>query len=195
MFIEYGGKIPRVAASAFVAPTAVLIGDVEVGAEASIWFGVVLRADRGTISIGARSAVEDNAVVHAREHHRTVIGDDVTVGHCAVLDDCIIENGALVGSNAVILGGAVVGRNSVIAAGSVVAIDARVPGGVVAAGAPAQVRKRLAGRSADWIEHSGAETLEQMHGYRVDGIGDPNSHDLRSTARRRRGSSAIVNAP
>src|SRR5271165_5733074 len=104
MFIEYGGKVPRVAASAVIAPTAGLIGDAEVGAEASIWFGVVLRADRGRISVGARSAVEDNAVVHAREHHRTLIGDDVTIGHCAVLDDCTIESGALVGSNAVILG-------------------------------------------------------------------------------------------
>src|SRR5215472_11187213 len=110
MFIEYRGKTPRVAASAFVAPSAMLIGDVSVGEESSIWFGVVLRADGGSIRVGARSAVEDNAVVHATEGGRTVIGDDVTIGHCAVLDDCTIEAGALIGSNAVVLQGAVVGE-------------------------------------------------------------------------------------
>ena len=100
MFIEYDGKVPRISETAFVAPTAMLIGDVEVGDRASIWFGVVLRADNGTIRIGARSAIEDNAVVHAREGRITTVGDDATVGHCAVLDDCTIGKGALVGSNA-----------------------------------------------------------------------------------------------
>ena len=94
MFVEYRGKAPRVAARAFIAPTAVLIGDVLVGEEASIWFGVVLRADKGTIRIGARSSIQDNAVVHASERGSTRIGNDVTVGHCAVLDDCTIEDGA-----------------------------------------------------------------------------------------------------
>ena len=186
MFIEYGGKTPRVAASAFIAPTATLIGDVEVGEEASIWFGVVLRADRGAIRIGARAAIEDNAVVHAREHKVTAIGADATVGHCAVLDDCTIASGALVGSNAVILSGATVGTNALVAAGSVVTAEASVPQGVVAAGSPAQVRKTLEGRSADWIAHNAEETVVQMRGYRRDGIGDPHHHTIRSTERRSR---------
>ena len=115
MFVEHLGKSPRVAASAFVAPTAVLIGDVVVGDESSVWFGVVLRADSGKIRIGARSSIEDNAVIHASARGFTIIGDDVTVGHCAVLDDCTIENGALIGSNAVILNGAVVGASTLVA--------------------------------------------------------------------------------
>ncbi|GAC1348950.1 MAG: gamma carbonic anhydrase family protein [Vulcanimicrobiaceae bacterium] len=187
MFIEYRGKTPRVAASAFVAPTAVLVGDVIVGDESSIWFGVVIRADRGTVRIGARSAVEDNAVIHATDDRTTVIGNDVTVGHCAVLDDCTIEDGALVGSNAVVLGGAIVGRQSVIAAGAVVTADACVPAHVVAAGAPAKVRKAVAGRAADWIAQSTDASLAQAQAYRRDNIGDPQHHDIRTTSRRKRG--------
>jgi carbonic anhydrase/acetyltransferase-like protein (isoleucine patch superfamily) len=185
MFIEYQGRTPRVSASAFIAPTAVLIGDVIVGDESSIWFGVVLRADRGSIRIGARSSVEDNAVVHAGEHRTTVIGDDVTVGHCAVLDDCTVENKALIGSNAVVLDGALVGESTVVAAGSVVVVDGRVEARSVVAGAPARVHKALAGRAAEWIAHSSAETLEQAHAYRRDGIGDPLHHETKTTQRRK----------
>jgi carbonic anhydrase/acetyltransferase-like protein (isoleucine patch superfamily) len=191
MFIEYAGKVPRISETAFIAPTAVLIGDVEVGEGASIWFGVVLRADNGKIRIGAHAAIEDNAVVHAREDRITTIGDAATIGHCAVLDDCTIGKGALVGSNATILAGATIGTGSVVAAGSVVTVDAHVPAAVVVAGAPARVRKTLAGRSADWIAHSSEETGVQMLGYRRDGIGDPHHHDLVSTGRHRRGGSPV----
>lgn len=145
MFIEYRGKMPRVATTAFVAPTAVLVGDVIVGDDSSIWFGVVVRADRGTVRIGARSAIEDNAVIHATDDRITTVGDDVTIGHGTILDDCTIEDGALVGSNAVVLGGAVIGRGSVVGAGAVVSADTRVPASVVAAGVPARVRKAVAG--------------------------------------------------
>jgi carbonic anhydrase/acetyltransferase-like protein (isoleucine patch superfamily) len=186
MFIEYRGKSPRVASTAFVAPSAVLIGDVLVGEEASIWFGVVIRADKGSVRIGARSSIEDNAVVHAGHARVTGIGDDVTIGHCAVLDDCTVEDNALIGSNAVVLDGAVVGKNTVIAAGSVVTVDTKVPAEVVAAGVPATIHKLLAGRAAEWIAHSSRETLEQAREYRRDNIGDPLHHE-RMTTRRGRG--------
>ena len=104
------------AASAFVAPTAVVIGDVEVGEEASIWFGTVIRGDNGPIRIGARTSVQDNSVIHVSEGNQTLIGDDCTIGHCVTMEDCTIENGALVGSNAVVLNDAVVGSRSLIAA-------------------------------------------------------------------------------
>ena len=186
MYIEFQGKSPRVAESAFVAPTAMLIGDVVVGEESSIWFGVVLRADGGSIRIGARSAIEDNAVVHSRPHRTTVVGNDVTVGHCAVLDDCVIEDRALIGSTAVVLSGAIVGNSTVVGAGSVVTVDAHVPAGIVGAGAPLRARKPLEGRAAEWIAHSTTETLDQMHAYRRDGVGDPMLHETKSAARRRR---------
>jgi carbonic anhydrase/acetyltransferase-like protein (isoleucine patch superfamily) len=192
MFVEYRAKSPRVSASAFIAPTAVLIGDVFVGPEASVWFGVVLRADDGEIRIGARSAIEDNAVVHASPGNATIVGEDVTIGHGAVLDDCTVEDGALVGSNAVLLAGAAVGASTVIGAGSVVPADERLPARIVAAGSPATVRKALEGRAAAWAEHGTKASLAQAQAYRRDNIGDPSHHELKSGTRRKRQAAAVT---
>jgi carbonic anhydrase/acetyltransferase-like protein (isoleucine patch superfamily) len=176
VFIEYNGKSPQVHHSAFVAPTAVLIGDVEVGEQASIWFGVVLRGDNGPIRIGARANVQDNSVVHVSENCQTVIGDDVTVGHCATLEDCTIEAGALIGTNAVVLNGAVVGRRSLVAAGSVVGVNAVIPPESVAAGAPAVVKKKLEGPAVAWVDHAGPEYVHLSRSYLREGLGDPAYH-------------------
>jgi carbonic anhydrase/acetyltransferase-like protein (isoleucine patch superfamily) len=171
MIIEYQGKRPKVDPSAFVAPTAVLIGDVEVGPESSIWFGTVLRGDNGPIRIGARSSIQDNAVVHVSEHGKTIIGDDVTVGHAAVMEDCLIKNHALIGSNATILNGAVIGEGALIAAGSVVGERAEIPDRVLAAGAPAKVKKALEGEAATWIEISSREYVKLSRSYLAEKIG------------------------
>ncbi|MBV8344679.1 MAG: gamma carbonic anhydrase family protein [Candidatus Eremiobacteraeota bacterium] len=165
MIIEYQGKRPRVAPSAFVAPTAVLIGDVEIGPESSVWFGAVLRGDNGPIRVGARTSVQDNAVVHVSERGRTIIGDDVTVGHCAVMEDCTIERHALIGSNATLLNGCTIGERSLVAAGSVVAEGAAIPAGVVAAGAPAKVKKSLEGEAARWIEDASGAYVTLSRSY------------------------------
>jgi carbonic anhydrase/acetyltransferase-like protein (isoleucine patch superfamily) len=178
MFIEYNGKTPRVHPSAFVAPTAVLIGDVEVGEESSIWFGTVVRGDNGPIRIGARSSVQDNAVVHVSENNRTTIGNDVTIGHSATLEDCAIEDGALIGTNAVILNGATVGRRALIAAGSVVASGAKIPAEVLAAGAPAVVKKKLEGAAILWVDHGGPEYVKLSRSYLHHGVGDPDMHEV-----------------
>src|ERR1700684_164308 len=122
MIIEYRGKRPKVAASAFVAPTAVLIGDVEIGEEASIWFGTVIRGDHGPIRVGARANVQDNSVLHVSENCETVVEEGATVGHCAVLEDCRIGRGALIGSNAVVLNGGTGGGQSPGAAGRAVGV-------------------------------------------------------------------------
>ena len=175
MIIEYRGKRPRIHPTAFIAPTAVLIGDVEVGEEASIWFGAVLRGDNGPIRVGARTSIQDNCVVHVSEHGQTIVGDDVTVGHCAVMEDCRIERFALVGSNAVVLGGAVVGERSLIAAGSVVGERAQIPPGVVAAGAPAKVKKQLEGEAAQWIAISASEYVALSRSYLEQGTGSENT--------------------
>ena len=171
MIIEYRGRTPRVHPSAFIAPTAVLIGDVEVGAESSIWFGAVLRGDNGPIRIGARTSIQDNAVLHVSEHGQTIIEDDVTVGHCAVMEDCRIKRFALIGSNAVVLGGATVGERSLIAAGSVVGERAQIPDDVLAAGAPATVKKQLEGEAAKWIEISADEYVKLSRRYIEQKIG------------------------
>src|SRR5579864_5559198 len=169
--IEYNGKRPKIDPSAFIAPTAVLIGDVEVGAESSIWFGAVLRGDNGPIRIGARTSIQDNAVIHVSEHGQTIVEDDVTVGHCAVMEDCRIKRFALIGSNAVVLGGATVGERSLIAAGSVVGERAQIPDDVLAAGAPAKVKKQLEGEAAKWIEISADEYVKLSRRYIEQKIG------------------------
>ena len=178
MIIEYRGKRPKIAASAFIAPTAVLIGDVEVGEDASIWFGTVIRADNGPIRIGNRANVQDNAVVHVSEHCTTIIEDDVTVGHCAVMEDCRIGRGSLIGSNAVILNHAVIGEQTLVAAGSVVATGAQIPSRVVVAGAPAVVKKQLEGASVQWVEHGSVEYAQLSRSYLRHGIGEPGAHEV-----------------
>lgn len=170
MIIPYRGRTPKVHPSAFIAPTAVLIGDVEIGSESSIWFGAVLRGDNGPIRVGARTSIQDNAVLHVSEHGRTIVGDDVTVGHCAVMEDCTIERRALIGSNAVVLGGATVGEGSLIAAGSVVGEKSLIPPGVLAAGAPAKVKKPIEGEAAKWIEISAGEYVSLSRSYVEQGI-------------------------
>jgi carbonic anhydrase/acetyltransferase-like protein (isoleucine patch superfamily) len=178
MLIEYRGKQPRIDPSAFVAPNAVLIGDVEVGPQSSIWFGAVLRGDNGPIRVGARTSIQDNAVVHVSEHGLTRIGDDVTVGHCAVMEDCDIGRYALIGSNATLLNGCVIGEGALIAAGSVVGERAKIPARVLAAGAPAKVKKPIEGEAAQWIEISAGEYVKLSRNYLAQSIGAPEDQEI-----------------
>lgn len=165
MILAFRGKTPRVAATAFVAPTAVLIGDVTVGEDASVWFGAVLRGDYGRIEVGARANVQDNAVLHSTDHLPTVVGDGATIGHGAVLEGCTVQRGALVGMNAVVLHGAVIGEEALVAAGSVVTDGTRIPPRTMAAGAPCQVRKELSGVSAEWIARAAAAYVRLSRSY------------------------------
>jgi carbonic anhydrase/acetyltransferase-like protein (isoleucine patch superfamily) len=177
MIIEYRSKRPKIDPSAFVAPTAVLIGDVEVGPESSIWFGAVLRGDNGPIRVGARTSIQDNAVLHVSEGGGTFVGDDVTVGHAAVMEDCRIERYALIGSNATLLNGATIGEGTLVAAGSVVAQRAVIPARVLAAGAPAVVKKPLDGEAAAWIETSSGEYVKLSRSYLAQSIGSLEKHE------------------
>jgi len=169
MLVTYRGKTPRVDPSAFVAPTAVLIGDVEVGPESSIWFGAVLRGDNGPIRVGARSSIQDNSVIHVTSG--TYIGDDVTIGHAAVMEDCTIEAKALIGSNAVLLNGSRIGAGSLVAAGSVVGERFVVPPNVLVAGAPAKIKKQIEGEARRWIEIASDEYVHLSRSYLSEGIG------------------------
>lgn len=152
--IALGDRQPRVAEDAYVAPTAVLIGDVVVEPGASIWFGAVLRADFNRIIVGRGSCVQDNAVIHTAGEGPTEIGPNVTVGHMAVLEGCVIEEGALIGMGAIVLPGARVGRRAIVAAGAVVKEGDGIPPEVLAAGVPAQVKKNLSGSAAQWVERA-----------------------------------------
>jgi carbonic anhydrase/acetyltransferase-like protein (isoleucine patch superfamily) len=159
MIISFRGKTPRVHPTAFIAPTAVLIGDVEVDEESSIWFGAVLRGDCGPIRIGARTSVQDNAVIHVSKI--TQIGDDVTIGHAAVMEDCRVKRHALIGMNAVLLNFCVIGEGSLVAAGSVVGERVEIPDHVLVAGAPAKVKKTIDGEILQRM-HEGAEEYVQL---------------------------------
>jgi carbonic anhydrase/acetyltransferase-like protein (isoleucine patch superfamily) len=152
-----GDRKPRVPDDAFVAPTATLIGDVELGGASSVWFGAVLRGDFDRIEIGDGSCVQDNAVVHAAEGLPTIVGANVTVGHAAMLEGCVVEDGALISMGAIVLQRARVGAGALVAAGSVVREGQVIPAGVVAAGVPAVVKKEVDGSSRAWVETAAVE--------------------------------------
>ena len=157
MIIELDGITPQVADDAFIAPTAVLIGDVTVEAGASIWFGAVLRGDNSAIVIGEGSNVQDNCVIHCAADLPTLVGANVTVGHMAMLEGCEISDNVLVGMGAIVLQRATVGANSLVAAGAVVGEGMQIPSGVLAAGVPAKVKKELAGSSQRWVQTAARE--------------------------------------
>lgn len=173
LLLPFGGKSPRVAESAFLAPTAVLVGDVIVEEDASIWFGAVLRGDDPThpIRVGRRSSVQDGCVVHVGNWGPTLIGPSVTVGHGAVFESCTIGEGSLIGMNAVLLQGVEIGRECVIAAASVVLEGTKIPDRSVVAGAPGRVRKTLEGSAAEWVRRSAGHYVDLSRSYLAQGIG------------------------
>jgi carbonic anhydrase/acetyltransferase-like protein (isoleucine patch superfamily) len=154
---EFGGIEPTVAGDVFVAPTAAVVGDVVIGPAASIWFGAVLRGDFGRIEIGEGTCVQDNAVLHCAHDLPTLIGRNVTIGHGAMLEGCVVEDGALVGTGSIVLQRARIGAGSMLAAGTVVVEDQEIPPGVLAAGTPATVKKELDGLALGWVNSAAAE--------------------------------------
>lgn len=169
MIVSFEGQTPRVHPTAWIAPTAVVIGNVVVEEHASVWYGAVLRGDDPTheIRVGARSSVQDNCVVHVSSRGPTQIGPEVTVGHGAVLESCTIGRGALIGMNAVVLQGAVVGDGALIAAGAVVTEGAEIPGRHLAAGAPARVKKELGEESLGWVARGADHYVELASRHRI----------------------------
>jgi carbonic anhydrase/acetyltransferase-like protein (isoleucine patch superfamily) len=163
--VALGLDRPDVAESAFVAPGAVLIGRVTIGAEASVWYGAVLRADRDTIVVGARSNVQDGCVLHADPGMPLSVGSDVTIGHNATLHGCTIEDLVLIGMGAIVLNGARVARHSIIAAGTVLTEGQQVPEGVLVAGVPGKVRRDVSEAERAEIKRGAATYLElsQLH--------------------------------
>lgn len=141
MAIERGTPfgVPVIAPSAWVHPSAVVIGTVTLGADVSVWPGAVLRGDRDAIVIGAGSNVQDGAVIHCDPGQPCLVGERVTIGHRAVVHGCTVEDGALIGIGAVVLSGAVIGSGALVAAGAVVGEGKVIPPGVLVAGVPAKV--------------------------------------------------------
>ncbi len=144
IILPFRGVWPRIAEDAYIAPGAAVIGDVEIGAEASVWFGCVLRGDDHAIKVGPRTNVQDGTMIHVTlDAHATVIGAGVTIGHGARLHGCVLEDGCLVGIGAIVLDGAVVETESMVAGGAVVTPRKRVPKHQLWGGSPAKFMRAL----------------------------------------------------
>ena len=150
LILPWGGRMPVVARTAFLARNATLIGDVTLADQSSVFYGAVLRADGGTIHLGERSNLQDNVTVHADPGMPTMIGKGVSVGHAAMLHSCIIEDNCLIGMSATVLTGAVIGTGSLVAAGAVVLEGTIIPPNSLVLGMPAKVHREL---NAEQREH------------------------------------------
>jgi carbonic anhydrase/acetyltransferase-like protein (isoleucine patch superfamily) len=138
---EFNGKYPRIADDVFLAPDAVIIGDVEIGSGSGVWFGCVVRGDIGPIRIGERTNLQEHTMVHLDDGAPTIIGDDVTVGHRAIIHGTQIGDGSLIGMGAIVMSFTKVGSGSIIGAGALLPERAEIPDGVLAMGMPAKVRR------------------------------------------------------
>ena len=167
MEFEFEGRRPKVHPDAYIAPTAVLIGEVEVGAGASVWFGAVLRGDEALIQIGDGANVQDNAVIHCARDLPTIIEHDASVGHSAQLEGCVVETGAVVGMGATMLQRSRLGAGSMLAAGAVLGEGQSVPPGHMAAGVPATVKKALDGSSGSWVGTTAQHYRDRAVRYRA----------------------------
>jgi carbonic anhydrase/acetyltransferase-like protein (isoleucine patch superfamily) len=141
--LSAAGRTPALDPTSFIAAGARVVGGVTLGPGASVWYNAVLRADGDTITVGANSNLQDNVSVHVDAGRPVVIGENVSVGHNAVVHGCTIGDGSLIGMGAVVLNGATIGRGCLIAGGAVVLAGADIPDGSLVAGVPAKVRRAL----------------------------------------------------
>lgn len=179
----YGGKSPRLGERVFVADNATLIGDVDLGDDVSIWFGAVLRGDIHFIRIGARANIQDNCVVHV-EHGTgpAIVGEEVTVGHAAVVHGCTVERGALIGIGAKVLSGAVIGEQALVGGGALVGEGMRVPPRTLAIGVPARVKRDLKPEEIARLEQSWRNYVSYKNEYlkKLSAVSSPLSGERRS---------------
>ncbi len=167
MLRPYRGILPRVHPTAFIDDSAQVIGDVEIGEESSVWMGVVMRGDVNRIRIGRRTNIQDGTIVHVMlGAHDTVVGDEVTVGHRAVLHGCHVADRCLIGIGAILLNGVDVGTESIVAAGTLLTEGTRVPARSLVMGSPGKVSRELTDDDVVSIQRY----AERYVGYRRDYI-------------------------
>ncbi len=167
--LPYRSVTPDVPDSAWIAPTATVVGDVVLGQQVSVFYGAVLRGDSDSIRVGDRTNFQDNVTVHCDTGRPTTVGSGVSVGHNAVLHGCTVEDGALVGMGAIVMNGAVIGAGSLVAAGAVVLEGTVVPPGSLVAGVPARIRRELTDDEAAGIRRNAAGYRDRIGIYRGDG--------------------------
>ncbi len=167
MIRAYRGKVPKVAASAYIDPSAQVIGDVVIGERSSIWPGVVVRGDVNYIRIGDESNVQDNTVLHCdAPDYPLVIGNRVTIGHLAMLHGCTIDDDVLIGIGAIALNGAKIGAGSIVAAGALVPEGMEVPPGSMVMGLPAKVRREVTPEEKERFRINAEHYVEACRIYR-----------------------------
>jgi carbonic anhydrase/acetyltransferase-like protein (isoleucine patch superfamily) len=148
----FEGYEPQVSPEAWIAPTATLVGDVRVEAEASVWYGAVLRADFGPIIVRRGANIQDGSVLHGGDDPITEIGEGVTIGHLCVVHGCVIGAEALIGNGSTVLDQVIVGRRALVAGGATVPPGMVIPDGMLAAGVPAKVIREVTGGAKHWVE-------------------------------------------
>ena len=157
---------PKIHATAFVAHDAIIIGDVEIGEDASVWFGSIIRGDVNSIRIGARTNIQDATVIHvSSKTHSTVLEDNITVGHRVTLHGCHVESGCLIGIGAILLDGVRVGANSLVAAGSLLTPGTQIPPNSLVMGSPAKVKRELTLDELAYLDKSWQNYVELKKHY------------------------------
>jgi carbonic anhydrase/acetyltransferase-like protein (isoleucine patch superfamily) len=165
----YRGRAPEVARSAYIDPQAVVIGDVTIGEDSSIWPCAVIRGDVHSIRIGARTNIQDGSVLHVlRDTYPLVLGDDITVGHAAILHGCTIESRCLIGMGSIILNGARIGAGSIIAAGTLITERTEIPPGSMVMGHPGKVRRATTAAELEGIDQSAQGYVESQRAHRTE---------------------------
>lgn len=167
LILPHHGIMPKIDDSAFIAPNAAIIGDVEIGAGASIWFSCTLRGDVNIIRVGARTNIQDGTILHVQSYgHGCFVGEDVTVGHAALLHACTLEDRSFVGMQACVMDGAVVETHAMVAAGSLVTPGKRVPAGQLWAGRPARYVRDLSAEDIAEISASAARYVQNADSHK-----------------------------
>ena len=158
--------------TAFIAPSAAVLGDVAIGAESSVWFCAVIRGDTEAIRIGRQTNVQDGCILHADEGFPCTLGDRVTLGHGAIVHGATVEDDCLIGMRAVVMNGAKIGKGSIVAVGSIVTEGTEVPPGSVAIGQPAKVKRATTDRDRERIRHAAEHYFAAAKVYREEGQGE-----------------------
>lgn len=165
MIKPFNKKEPKIGKGTYIAPNATIIGSVEIGEDSSVWFGAVIRGDSNLIKIGSRTNIQDNCVLHCNERNPLSIGDDVTVGHRAILHGCKVEARVLVGMGSTIMNGAVVGSDTIVGAGALVTEATIVPPKSLILGFPAKVKRGLTEEEIAFIKWSAVHYVQNASVY------------------------------
>lgn len=166
MIKTYEGKIPTIHSSCYIAESADIIGDVKIVEMANIWFGAVIRGDINSITIGKNTNIQDNCVLHVEKNSPLYIGDDVTVGHGAILHGCSIGNGSLIGMGSIVLNNAIIGTQTLVGAGSLIPEGKHIPDGVLCMGSPVKIIRELTDEEKQKLTESATKYVTLSNKYK-----------------------------